>query len=416
MKAVKVGDIGTEHDGYPETKVTEGSPDVFIDGKPAARVGDPLEPHDKPGAPEHGRVIISGSSSVFINGRPAALTNGEISCGGVTIGSGTVNIGSNPHPGKEGDGTRATKAPSASSIPKEISVPIKDNTEAVPEELEAAAKKEKASQFNITDIPTAMRDVMKWPKSAELMELWFSLPAREMTDDEKRGIIKPKDFPQGYINTTMFTWDWLDQFKQVTEAQEELLNSLFTTNSKNTLTGYVANQLKSNILKERIISISNKLDPVQLHSDWQFQRAPVGYTLGSVDDLYGSLGNFGLYAAVTKATVTKMTDHYLTPNRYSVHLTEVGLYMKDTYDFIGEQYLGHWSPEGLTIEPTAGALNEAGMEYKLPCWSFKSGGMVEAFGNADYRTFRDKTSQGGNLLLFSDVKTVPVDITFDVVE
>ncbi|MEZ6854775.1 type VI secretion system PAAR protein [Halodesulfovibrio aestuarii] len=96
MKAVKVGDIGTEHDGFHPTKVTAGSGDVFIDGQPAARVGDPLEPHDKPNNPKHGRTIATGSSTVFINGKPAALTGGKISCGGVTIGSGTVNIGDQP--------------------------------------------------------------------------------------------------------------------------------------------------------------------------------------------------------------------------------------------------------------------------------------------------------------------------------
>jgi len=92
MKAVKVGNIGTDHDGFHPTKVTAGSPDVFVDGVPAARVGDPLEPHDKPNNPKHGRAIKTGSSTVFINGKPAALTGGAISCGGVTIGSGTVNI------------------------------------------------------------------------------------------------------------------------------------------------------------------------------------------------------------------------------------------------------------------------------------------------------------------------------------
>ena len=96
MKAVKVGDIGTEHDGFHPTKVTAGSPNVFIDGQPAGRVGDPLEPHDKPKHPKHGRSIATGSSTVFINGKPAALTGGAISCGGVTIGSGTVNIGDQP--------------------------------------------------------------------------------------------------------------------------------------------------------------------------------------------------------------------------------------------------------------------------------------------------------------------------------
>ncbi|MEZ6852997.1 type VI secretion system PAAR protein [Halodesulfovibrio aestuarii] len=99
MKAVKVNDIGTEHDGFHPTKVTAGSPDVFIDGLPAGRVGDPLEPHDKPNHPKHGRAIATGSSTVFINGKPAALTGGKVSCGGVTIGSGTVNIGDEPTSG-----------------------------------------------------------------------------------------------------------------------------------------------------------------------------------------------------------------------------------------------------------------------------------------------------------------------------
>jgi uncharacterized Zn-binding protein involved in type VI secretion/3D (Asp-Asp-Asp) domain-containing protein len=95
-KAVKVGDTGTAHDGFPPTPVTAGSPDVKIDGIPAARVGDSLAPHSKPKHPPHGRSISSGSSTVLINGKPAALTGGSISCGGVTIGSGTVNIGDAP--------------------------------------------------------------------------------------------------------------------------------------------------------------------------------------------------------------------------------------------------------------------------------------------------------------------------------
>lgn len=103
MKAVKVGDIGTEHDGFHPTKVTAGSGDVFIDGQPAARIGDPLEPHDKPKHPKHGRTIATGSSTVFINGKPAALTGGKIDCGGVTIGSGTVNIGDQPPPSMDSD-------------------------------------------------------------------------------------------------------------------------------------------------------------------------------------------------------------------------------------------------------------------------------------------------------------------------
>lgn len=92
-KVVLLGDIGTDHNGFPPTPVTAGSPDVLIDGKPIARVGDPLAPHSKPKHPPHPRAIASGSSTVLINGIPAAVTGSTISCGGVTIGSGSVVIG-----------------------------------------------------------------------------------------------------------------------------------------------------------------------------------------------------------------------------------------------------------------------------------------------------------------------------------
>lgn len=93
VKAVRVGDIGTAHDGYPQTPIITGSPTVKFDGIPAARLGDALAPHDKPKHPKHPRSIISGSSTVFIDGKAAAITGGSVSCGGVLVGGGTVYIG-----------------------------------------------------------------------------------------------------------------------------------------------------------------------------------------------------------------------------------------------------------------------------------------------------------------------------------
>ncbi len=90
---VLLGDLGSDHEGFPPTPVIAGSPDVLIDGKPAARVGDPLAPHSKTKHPPHPRTITGGSATVKINGKPAAVTGGAISCGGVTIGSGSVVIG-----------------------------------------------------------------------------------------------------------------------------------------------------------------------------------------------------------------------------------------------------------------------------------------------------------------------------------
>ncbi|XQU08250.1 type VI secretion system PAAR protein [Halomonas sp. LY9] len=89
QKFVLVGDTGTDHDGFPPTPVTAGSGTVIMDGKPVARVGDPLEPHDKPDHPPHPRTIAQGSGSILIDGKPAALTGHAVDCGGVVIGSGT---------------------------------------------------------------------------------------------------------------------------------------------------------------------------------------------------------------------------------------------------------------------------------------------------------------------------------------
>lgn len=86
---VLVGDMGTDHDGFPATPVTAGSGTVLMDGKPVARVGDPLAPHDKPNHSTHPRAIAQGSGTILIDGKPAALTGHAVDCGGVVIGSGS---------------------------------------------------------------------------------------------------------------------------------------------------------------------------------------------------------------------------------------------------------------------------------------------------------------------------------------
>ena len=100
MSIVLLGDLGTDHAGFPPTPVIAGSPDVLIDGKPVARVGDPLAPHTKPKHSTHPRTIAAGSATVRINGIPAAVTGGAISCGGVTMGSGSVIIGDTHSPAR----------------------------------------------------------------------------------------------------------------------------------------------------------------------------------------------------------------------------------------------------------------------------------------------------------------------------
>lgn len=83
--AARMSDMHTcpESDGpvpHVGGSILAGSPNVFIGGLPAARVGDPLT---CVGPPD---VIAIGSSSVLINGRPAARMGDQTGHGGIIVG------------------------------------------------------------------------------------------------------------------------------------------------------------------------------------------------------------------------------------------------------------------------------------------------------------------------------------------
>lgn len=97
MSAVRVGDIQSGHSCHcPPTNALTGSPNVFINGYPAVRVGDFYGPHGCPPClvPVHPVVQLTGSSSVFINGCSAARVGDLTACGSAIVtGSDNVLIG-----------------------------------------------------------------------------------------------------------------------------------------------------------------------------------------------------------------------------------------------------------------------------------------------------------------------------------
>ena len=94
--AARIGDP-TSHGGA----VAAGSPTVFIDGLPAARLGDfatcPVVNAGNPPVPHVGGPIAAGSATVFIGGLPAARLGDPIveaaSSSVIAGGSATVLIG-----------------------------------------------------------------------------------------------------------------------------------------------------------------------------------------------------------------------------------------------------------------------------------------------------------------------------------
>jgi uncharacterized Zn-binding protein involved in type VI secretion len=85
------GDAGVVHcSGYT---IATGSPDVFINGRPAARKGDMSTTHLLPGAPcpAHAAPIQSCSGTVFVNGQGLARV-GDTLAGCTSIAQGSPNV------------------------------------------------------------------------------------------------------------------------------------------------------------------------------------------------------------------------------------------------------------------------------------------------------------------------------------
>jgi len=273
-----------------------------------------------------------------------------------------------------------------------------ENMKANDKAFEEAQPSDRERVFTVIDIPNVMQYKLGWPKSAEVMRKWFALPGRAMSEDEKRGI---DPYIGTHTDNTIFSWQWLESFERVKEAKELLLSDkvLWSENAMSVAGRRVKatnDGLSNKDFDNRLLTIS------ELHANWQFQYTEVGYELGAVDDLYGSLGNFALYAAIQKAHL------YEEDGQSYLRVTEIAIYMRDTFDFIGVQYLGHWDYGGMGINVIGGAFNMREWQWRLPAWNPKLG-IVEAFGNQDFREYREACGKGGDLLLFSDIITVDVD-------
>lgn len=84
--ATRLGDLDTGHDACAPTALVSASPNVYINGRAAGRVGDSYAPHGT-----HSGTIASGSASVFINGKAAGRVGDPVSCGG-TVAEGSSNV------------------------------------------------------------------------------------------------------------------------------------------------------------------------------------------------------------------------------------------------------------------------------------------------------------------------------------
>jgi hypothetical protein len=139
-------------------------------------------------------------------------------------------------------------------------------------------------------------------------------------------------------------------------------------------------------------SFGNLNQPVQFQDADYINYRVVNFGLSALDDMSAALGNFA-FRVIVSGSVTAASR----VSGYQVKITEVGVYIRDSYDFNGDQSLGYWDDSD----------NSVSMFNPL------SGTSVS---NSDFRDWRSKNSRGGDFLVFSDIKrtTLTTPDTFNI--
>lgn len=151
------------------------------------------------------------------------------------------------------------------------------------------------------------------------------------------------------------------------------------------------------------------MQALQLDAISQINYAPLGETLDVLDDMYGALGKATLkFGVVGKAFTEKdpITHHIY----HYFRIEHIGFYIRDNYDFNGMQYLGTWTEDRVLTkaESTFTTTTHGRAIIRL------KNGPFAAITNGDFRAYRNKTGNGGDFIIYSDVFWKKTDKIIDL--
>lgn len=218
----------------------------------------------------------------------------------------------------------------------------------------------------ITKIPGFMR-AMKWNNAAALMDRWF---AGAPNADPLKGV------PD---TNTLKMDSWALTFSRAKAGYDAVIRSKLWINDN--AKRLILERLKrQGMAPGKLINFGDLSQAVNILENQYLTYQKVGELLDPLDDMYGALGRFTFHIAVRGQAVP-------IPNKpqHTVIIEEVGIFVRDPYDFSGDQPLGFWN-------------FTTGQVSRTPGWGYH---YVE---NKTFRDWRDKNKKGGDYLAFSDVK------------
>jgi hypothetical protein len=229
-------------------------------------------------------------------------------------------------------------------------------------------------------IPLVMRKY-NWTRGARLMEIWQSRPVAISNPERGTGYGTPV--------TDVITMDWALGFRRARVVYDSIIRDQLW------LEDYAKKEIGGMLLRNGLLMGDYKPKPfgdlskpaTEVHKN-HIDYFKVSYEMQDfsviIDDIVAALGRFAFWVAVA-GTIAP-----IVPNaKYQVKIEELGLYIKDSYDFDGDQYLGSWSDDRFSFDTTPDDMMRV--------------------TNETFRDWRATFGLGGDFLVFSDVRREKVD-------
>lgn len=360
----RVGDANTGHDACPPTTLASGSSNVFVEGKPAGRVGDPYVAHGCKDHPSHVGTIASGSANVFINKKPAARVGDPVSCGGcVAEGASKVSVG-------DGGNTQDVKLNTVCTVVS-ASPLLTDEDEIILATPDIAS--------NMASKQSNPENALGWSELSRMLCFWLSGEGHVIKDVEiKDGTCK--------IFITSLDIDWGLKYSRFKKAYQDLVLNGLNENGQAQLVVY----LKQTGVFETGGEFDFSTVAPEEREKWYYNHKKV--SMWGDDSLVD-----GMTAALAGHTIRTLAKGFVKVNAdgtRTVTVSNIFTYIHDLFNFEESKFLpeltdqlGFWSKEKLDFTIVTGVVSPS---YKL-------------LSNSLFREFRKNYGIGGDYEVLSNL-------------
>lgn len=255
----------------------------------------------------------------------------------------------------------------------------------------------KVDIFHLDQLPDAMES-MGWKVAPQLMRHWFSIsPAYRLTLEIKNKLVEgdARSIPEDRVNDTIVKMAWARPF-----IEDKLQELMATWNSFAGIKLLSKRLVRAGYSPNLCVPLGVSNSARVLDATAQVNTIKVGGLLDTIDDWYGAIGNASLKLAVSGYSGSHQ-------NRAAFFVERVGVYLKDTYDFVDDKKyvsepLGIWSKNRVLTKAESALYLDSYFAGAFGMLARKWSGFIPVF-NSDFRDWQDKHNTGGDFIVFSDV-------------